>query len=356
MTRISPAQRSLKERGNHRIANIAMVLVMAAFVGSAIWLFGGSTRSNEVDDNKKTTDYESATTSNKSAETATSHIAKLVPQLNSIKRTIPNRRFAFVPDIDAQFDEAASDLAKLEPKLTADSHFAPTFSDLLHDLNLQAEELASPVIPKVVSSQAESYRRIFDDATKLTSFESTTIALAVKTALDEKRQTSERMMRPVKLALRQRQDEVTMLRERIATLQSELEQIRHKEERAAALKPLMNEVHRYLTPFTSPGYVQPAGNSISHNVERTVDAKPVSLDALRKIGALERTMEGFKCLLVFGGGRGPVHANRRPLGSFPAYKNWNALATPDILNTVKRAQSLIRDHGEALVEAQLLSP
>ena len=66
-------------------------------------------------------------------------------------------------------------------------------------------------------------------------------------------------------------------------------------------------------------------------------------------------MEGLERLYIFGGGKNAVLNNSRPLGSFPQY--WaHKLSKPEVLQAVKRAQQLLRDHGQAMVEEQLLAP
>jgi len=124
-------------------------------------------------------------------------------------------------------------------------------------------------------------------------------------------------------------------------------------ERQQTLKPDMAEVRRLLSPFIAVGHVQP--NGALWDRIRTVDAAPVSLSGLEKIGALKPTMDGLEILYKFGGWIGPGQMNDRPLGAFPEYAG-NGLHKPYVLESVKRAQHLLRIHGAALVEEKLLSP
>jgi hypothetical protein len=117
----------------------------------------------------------------------------------------------------------------------------------------------------------------------------------------------------------------------------------------------MADVRKYLNPFTSPGHVQPNKTFSPVNITITADAMPVSLSGLNEFNALEQTLEGLKRLHRFGGANSAAVKNDRPFGEFPAYPS-NYVKNSEVLVILKRAQQLLRDHGQALVEAKLLSP
>jgi hypothetical protein len=124
-------------------------------------------------------------------------------------------------------------------------------------------------------------------------------------------------------------------------------------ERKRLLERDLLEVRRLLSPFISPGHEQPKTSAWDRIC--TVEAGPVSLKQLEKIGALKQTMEGLKSLAVFGGMNAPGFGGERPLGDFPEYTA-STLANPRDLETIRRAQDLLRLHGKAMVDAKMLAP
>ncbi|MCA9257939.1 MAG: hypothetical protein KDA61_02010 [Planctomycetales bacterium] len=162
-------------------------------------------------------------------------------------------------------------------------------------------------------------------------------------------------LRKATLAVHDAQDQVERLKVQIEREGRSNRLASQKAQRAAALAKVMPEVRSLLAPFITPGYVQPARGRGSYNLETTTEKKPVSLERLKLVGALDDTSKGHFYLLRFGGGRN-TSGNRRPLGSFPNYLGGDISVNVQSVPRVKRAQALLREHGEALVEAQLLSP
>ena len=48
--------------------------------------------------------------------------------------------------------------------------------------------------------------------------------------------------------------------------------------------------------------------------------------------------------------------NDRPLGNFPRYGNFNDIDKAEVQQKLKRAQTFLRNHGEAMTETGMLSP
>ena len=102
------------------------------------------------------------------------------------------------------------------------------------------------------------------------------------------------------------------LKDRVAALQASLakakkdwQEKQEKESRDAALQRDMAQVRAYLSPFISPGHIQPNSRENAAIVEYTVQSMPVSLVRLERLGALQPTMEGLHRLYRFGGNYGP---------------------------------------------------
>ena len=88
---------------------------------------------------------------------------------------------------------------------------------------------------------------------------------------------------------------------------------------------------------------------------KTLEKKPVSLSALERLGALEVTLRGLEALSLIGAQQLRNPDLRRPLGSFPS-PDQGTLTRPRDIETTKRAQQLLKEHGTALIEEGLLSP
>lgn len=162
-------------------------------------------------------------------------------------------------------------------------------------------------------------------------------------------------LRDAELTLRDRRDETIQLQQQISRLQREQTITQQRAQRAAAMRSDLPDIEKYLAPFTAPGHLQPVSDHNPWHTKRTATAMPVSLAALKRLGALESTMDGYERLYKFGGGKNAIHRNERPLGSFPEYFAQH-IDKPHIREAVRRAQELLTEHGQALVESRRLSP
>ncbi len=106
------------------------------------------------------------------------------------------------------------------------------------------------------------------------------------------------------------------------------------------------EVKALLAPFLTPGYRQPGRN------EPSVDKEPMSLNALRSYGALDRTVHGLSQLTDILR-RNYYHDPDRP--SIPFQAPYEALSGED-MEKVKKIQGLLNELGETMVELKMLSP
>jgi hypothetical protein len=110
-------------------------------------------------------------------------------------------------------------------------------------------------------------------------------------------------------------------------------------------------IRQVLSPFISPGYVQPV---TSTEFRQSTAKAPLSLSILKKLGALDPDDEGLLVLLRIGGSRQEGRANDRPLGSFPQFYSELDITKSRVRDSVTRAQTLLREYGEFLVEDGLL--
>ena len=131
------------------------------------------------------------------------------------------------------------------------------------------------------------------------------------------------------------------------------EQVAQRQRLTAFLKD-KDEIERLLKPFITPGYSQLRGNW--NEWKTTTEEKPLSYRDLERLGALATDIDGVRLFARIGGM--PTHmfpTSARPLGGFPAYYD-STLANPTQLETIKRAQQLIKLHSVYLIEAGLLQP
>jgi hypothetical protein len=178
---------------------------------------------------------------------------------------------------------------------------------------------------------------------------------AIEESIAKVRDARATELREGRLAVGDAEDKIENLRVRIVAAERQQREIQAKAARAAALQREMADVRAYLSPFIHAGHVQPNGITNAYHIEHTVKAMPVSLQRLERLGALEPTMKGLAELYKFGGMH-HVRVNDRPRGAFPKYGWEGNIKKAEIRAPVERAQELLRQHGQALVEARLLSP
>jgi len=109
------------------------------------------------------------------------------------------------------------------------------------------------------------------------------------------------------------------------------------------------EVLATLAPFVTPQFSQPTLEGMAVRKRTTTEKRPVSLSWLLEVGALDDSDEGRKVLARIGADRDLPE----PRWSFPTEPgNWSE-TNIEFLN---RAQQMLRDYGEILVDKGKLAP
>ncbi|MEM6468012.1 MAG: hypothetical protein AAF802_00480 [Planctomycetota bacterium] len=360
MSQVSPYARSTAERSHNRNATTLFVAIGGAIFFAVLWLadpaiLSWAFQSNETRKETLNRNSEPESTRETADTEETSRTDRIsgvdwAAQVEAIEHQLPDSHSLDVSDVKIRLQSL---LQILEGEKLPE-HVVSDVQRSLEELHQQAEMLrAQSSRPNV---DAEGFDEgVASTARRILLAEQELVRQARENSERKTRQQKEPTLRDVRLALRDNQDKATDLRRQIARMQQEQSEFREKAARAEALRLDMTDVKRYLQPFTAPGYLQPKSDRNAWDTERTVDATPVSLARLKRLGALEDTMEGLERLYIFGGGKNPVLNNSRPLGAFPEYAAYY-LKKPNVLHAVKRAQQLLREHGQALVEQQLLSP
>lgn len=350
MTRVSPHQQAASE---HRLRNLTTVLYVAV-VGGVICVAYLLLGPPQTPDLPPTTDPVGRSTSHSdetapATETQVSD-ASLTNSVLALQDKLCTNSTHEISTLTDQLSVLADRLGTT--KLTT-SELAQVESRIAHlqeQINDYQAQSQRPVvnIDSLLSTINSIAERLSEDDERDT-------ATAIATAEQEMRTRFEADVRDDRLKVRDSQDQIARLQQQIAHEQRDQTLQREKAKREKALAADMQDVRKHLSPFITPGYLQPKAGSNPWNTERTVDAQPVSLSRLKQAGALDRTIKGLERLYIFGGGKNPGLRNSRPLGGFPEYFA-EQLHKPQVRGPVERAQELLIQHGQALVEQQLLLP
>lgn len=279
----------------------------------------------------------------KESEALAPDVQQLRDRVKSIEKKLPE----YMPD------ELRNELRQLMKAIasaqwpTSDDPIPAEVVESISNIETEIGKLDSlKFLPEVDTNRSaldRKSRAVVDGETKKTSEQ---ISLAIETVEAE----WQPRLRQQTLELRDRKDEAAKLRQQIVAAQRSRSSQQSRTSRATAMQQDLADIRRYLTAFTTPGHYQPNHKSIPSVVEQTIDARPVSLTRLDALGALKPTIEGLERLFQFGSG----DFNDRPQGSFPEFYNYE-IRKPHVLATIRRAQNLLRDHGQAMVEAGMLS-
>lgn len=211
----------------------------------------------------------------------------------------------------------------------------------LEEATAQFESSDARTVPEQVAA------RIADEQSVLTS-QMQTATDRVETLNLQLRQARKRldaMSEDAQLALESSQRSL---------LTNEQELSDQKAQDVARMKQAYTAVRALLIPFTTPGFRQQAA---SGKLEVTSDKQPLSYAGLLRTGALEESDEGleklFRMAQTFDG---YSKFNDRPQGAFPTLRDHQDIKKADVRAKLKRAQTFLLEHGEAMVEAGLLSP
>ncbi len=120
-----------------------------------------------------------------------------------------------------------------------------------------------------------------------------------------------------------------------------------------AMEQALPAMRGLLSPVISKGYKQPDS---SGSMKVVVDPRPLSLSALMQFGALNDDKKGMETLFyLVQSGNAFGNQNDRPLGQFPKYTDEFVIQKPAVIETVRQVQRFLIEHGDAMVEAGILS-
>ena len=183
-------------------------------------------------------------------------------------------------------------------------------------------------------------------------------AASTNTAFDQQvapmRQVHAKQLASVTRQNRELADELQRTNDRIQKIERDAREDRARQQRLVAYTKDKNEIDRLLKPFTTPAYTQ-LGRDWT-DWKKTAEKRPLSYRDLERLGALSSGISGILNLARIGSVPAQMHPNTaRPLGSFPLYYD-EARLQPSQLETIKRAQHLLKEHSVYLIEAGFLLP
>ena len=111
---------------------------------------------------------------------------------------------------------------------------------------------------------------------------------------------------------------------------------------------LSADVKTTLAPFLEYRNIQPRLSGASIRFQNTLDSAPMSLSRLASMGALNDSIDGLKRLVAIGADR-KLPEPKWHIHTMP--NNWSE----DDREFLKKAQQMLRDHGQALADEGLLS-
>lgn len=147
-------------------------------------------------------------------------------------------------------------------------------------------------------------------------------------------------------------DQIQNIAKKERLIQNQTIQAVARLERLRAFDAVRTEAMRLLSPFITPNYDQP--RNVYNEWITTNEKKPISWSTLERLGALNPTLQGLQILSMIGSQHGRQPESQRPLGSFPY--TGGSLNLPREIEATKRAQRLLNDHKQVLLEEGLLSP
>ena len=194
-------------------------------------------------------------------------------------------------------------------------------------------------------------KRSLEDEVKLKAAEEKLADLEeqLKQEKARKAQKAEDQREQERLAAEREREKASLAAQRREEAEAAAEKQRLEEE-ALLARARSAEVQASLAPFLHARDVQPqrvGGGSVKF--QSTFDSKPMSLSALKGMGALEESTEGLKWLARVGGNR-KLSDPRWGVASQP--NNWSE----DDKKLLQEAQQFLRDLGPTLVKDGQLSP
>ena len=109
-----------------------------------------------------------------------------------------------------------------------------------------------------------------------------------------------------------------------------------------------DEIRRYLGSMMEKGFTQPVPFGKWASVGKAAEEGPVSLSALRRCGCLDKGIDGQASLVAF---MTHYQMDRTRWGMSDHSLQWNA----DQQRFISRAQQLLNEYGQAMVDEGLLA-
>ena len=275
-------------------------------------------------------------------------INNMKAELDSIASTSDSKRVESIRRRLQLMTEHCNEFPDAIPVLAGSSDLRETLLRIGRDIG----DLRSPPAANSVSDGVPP------DLAQIQSDEERDVANQIKTRFAERRQPVQQEHRQKMTSL---QDVVRELTESSAKTQQRVESVRAETEKAIliaeqklAFQRDELEIRRLLSPFITPGYDQ-LGRSWN-DWKKTAQKQPLSFRDLEQTGAISPDIDGVTMLARIGGF--PQHDNprgTRPRGAIPPFYD-SMFGNPNTLETVKRAQHLLKQHGPYLIEIGLLQP
>ena len=229
-----------------------------------------------------------------------------------------------------------------------ETHLGRTFVRLANEIDRLQNSLAQTQLPLGWESEYEAResKRLAQQASK--------VNVAFQQQAAPLRKALATQLAAMKRHNRELADEIQRTIDNINRIERESREQFAKRQRLQAYAKDKDEIERLLKPFITPGYSQPRDSW--NDWKQTTEKEPLSYRDLERLGALATDIKGIRTFARMGGV--PTHMSpnsARPLGSFPAYYD-HTLSNSAQLETIKRAQQLIKQHSVYLIEAGLLQP
>ena len=277
-----------------------------------------------------------------------------------------NRVSDWLDGTQRMFAEARRPIPELdnveESLLDVESHLATGIQSLEQSAALLDNMLATTDAPGSRTLKAaldtldqEAVQQITNEVTSQMTTLETSLSKELKTATDRKDQLS-KDLEEAQARLKNTQTESDrQLAESTQTMESDAKRLAdRKAEAKRRMEAELPKVRSLLSPFISSGYRQPYAGT---GLVVTSNSEPMSFSQMIRVRALEESDKGIEILFRLGDHDSTnASKNDRPAGTFPDYTSEYDIKRPEIIETLKTVQQFLRQHGEAMVEAKLLSP
>ena len=349
----NPDPAKVNQRQN-RLQTFGVMVLISAAIGVAIW--AASDSAEHSDDALPDTVIESILSGDDDLSPApqftvwTTRSNQVLAAIDKVEVRHPDR----VAELHQRFSVISEFIKENEKSLPVEFDRESEVAKELAQLHWEATSLQSvgTTDSENESSSLAVLARLDDDVLAHARLReqhiSEQVQLATKPHIEKARRDRAKLQRDT----RDLEDETAALESSAERIVDERDRAADRAARMQALSRDLPEIRRLLSPFISPGHTQP--NKTAIDWPATTEKAPVSYSGLKRIGALQPTIKGLQDLMVCGSMMAPGSSGERPLGSFPDYDKY--LTSPKNLAAVKRAQELLRTHGQTLVEERLLSP